>query len=116
MTEKKVPNLETVQEGKETLIKSQFVLPKGAMAVITEDQYESLRRYEKRRAKAGDEKSDWSGILVFKKLDADSVTKMTHSFITLEDIKNNKFEVAPGELGVIAKPTTVEYSAELDEL
>jgi len=116
MTEKKVPVLESVREGRETKIKSQFVLPAGATAIVTETQYKSLVRYEKKRVTVKDENSDWFGVLVFKQLNEENLKKVNHSFVTLQDIKNNEFETQPVELGSVKKSVTMEYSNELDEL
>lgn len=117
MTEKKIPNLETVREGKEVLVKSQFVLPAGKTAIVTEDQYESLKRYEKRRQASDAGVSDWFGNLVFKQItDPDMLEKVEYSFVTVADIKNNEFETQEHELGPIKKSATIEYSDELDEL
>lgn len=116
MTEKKIPSLETVVEGKETIIKSQFVLPKGATAIVTQSQYESLKRYEKRRTGTPAGMSDWHGSLVFKKLEPEKVEKLQYSFVTVQDIKNNGFEVVDRDLQPSKKSVTIEYSDELDEL
>jgi len=117
MTEKKIPNLETVREGREVLVKSQFVLPVGKTAIVTEDQYESLKRYEKRRQTSDAGVSDWFGDLVFKQItDPDKLEKVEYSFVTVADIKNNEFETQEHELGSVKKSATIEYSDELDEL
>lgn len=117
MTEKKIPNLETVREGKEVVVKSQFVLPAGEIAVVTEEQYESLKRYEKRRQTSEAGLSDWSGSLVFKQITSpETLEKIEHSFVTVSDIKNNEFEIQEHDLNSTKKSVTIEYSNELDEL
>lgn len=117
MTEKKIPNLETVREGRETLIKSQFVLPAGKTAIVTEEQYESLKRYEKKRQVSDAGVSDWFGFLVFKRItDPDTLEKIEYSFVTVKDIMNNNFEVKEHDLGSTGKSVTMEYSDELNEL
>ena len=117
MTEKKIPNLETVREGKEVAVKSQFVLPAGAIAVVTQEQYESLKRYEKRRQTSEAGMSDWFGSLVFKQITKpETLEKIDHSFVTVEDIKNNEFKTEEYDLGPVKKSVTMEYSDELDEL
>lgn len=114
MTEKKVPNLETVQEGKETFIKSQFALPVGATAVVTQEQYESLKRFEKRRAKTESGDSDWFGFLAFKELKEQDLKKLSHSFVSVKDIKNNEFEVAEQKFDKHRSSATMEYSDEIE--
>jgi len=116
MTEKKIPNLESVQEGPENVIKSQFVLPVGKTALITEDQFESLRRYEKKRNVTQTGTSDWFGSLVFKPVDESSFKKVSYSFVSTNDIKNNEFEVESQSLSMPKRSATMEYSDELDEL
>lgn len=116
MTEKKVPNLESVQEGAENIIKSQFVLPKGKVALITAPQYESLKRYEKRRNVTPTGMSDWFGSLVFKPVESSSFKKVAHSFVSSKDIKNNEFEMEDVGLKTHKGSGTMEYSDELDEL
>jgi hypothetical protein len=116
ITEKKLGNLESVQEGPEVVVKSQFVLPVGETAIVTEKQYDSLKRYEKKRVKTATGLSDWDGILVFKELDEDNLKKVAHSFVTVQDIKNNEFEVDQGQLKVARGSATMEYSDELNEL
>jgi hypothetical protein len=116
MTERRIPNLEMVREGREVLLKSQFALPAGKMAIITEEQYKSLQRYEKRRTLSQEGVSDWSGVLVFKKITKpEQLEKIEYSFVTSQDIKNNNFEVEKHELVSERKPATMEYSDELDE-
>jgi len=117
MTEKGIPNLVTVREGREILVKSQFVLPAGEMAIITEQQYESLKRYEKKRQITNIGESDWSGSLVFKQITSpETLEKIEHSFVTVSDIKNNEFEIQEHDLNSTKKSVTIEYSNELDEL
>lgn len=117
MTEKKIPNLENVREGAETTIKSQFVLPKGKIAVITERQYNSLKKFEKKRAVDKEGKpGDWDGTLVFKGLNEESSRKVSYSFVTTEDVKNNEFEVKEENSLNKKNSTTLQYSDELSEL
>jgi len=116
MTEKKIPSLETVYEGGIAEIKSQFVLPKGVTAIITQAQYESLKRFEKKRIVSASGSSDWSGFLVFKRLEPEKVRKIQYSFVTVQDIKNNGFEAVERDLQPIKKSATIEYSNELEEL
>lgn len=117
MTEKKIPNLETIREGKEVAIKSQFVLPAGETAIITERQYNTLKKYEKRRTMTETGPSDWYGVAAFKLITDDSqLEKVNHSFVTVSDIKNNEFETEAYDLGPVKKSVTIEYSDELDEL
>ena len=116
MTEKKIPSLETVYEGGIAEIKSQFVLPKGITAIVTQSQYESLKRFEKKRVGSASGMSDWTGFLVFKRLEPEKVEKIQYSFVTVQDIKNNGFEATERDLQPVKRSATIEYSDELEEL
>lgn len=117
MTEKKIPNLENVQEGPETMIRSQFVLPSGAVAIVTDRQYNSLKKFEKKRAVNKDGSAgSWDGTLVFKELDESNLKKVKHSFVTSQDVKNNEFEVVVKETSSRKGSANLEYSDELSEL
>lgn len=116
MTERRIPNLESVQEGPEVVIKSQFVLPKGQTAIITQVQYDSLKKYEKKRVKTKEGDSDWFGSLVFKPITERDFSKINHSFVSSTDVKNNEFVIEPEPLSLPKSSATMEYSDELDNL
>lgn len=109
MTSKKVPNLELISIGAEAVIMSQFVLPAGATMICTSKQYNSLKRFEKRRVETEKGDSDWQGHLVFKQLDANTLKKVQYSSVTLADLKNNGFTVEKASLKKKRGLSTMEY-------
>ena len=128
MLEKQIPTLIPVRAGKETRIKSCFVIQSNEVVLVTSEQIKSLAKYEqvKRtwdKADGGISESDWLGFLRFKKATIQDIEdsknkvqidkKVTRSFITTDDVMKSESPIDGQELsdrsqkresGVIAAP------------
>lgn len=98
MNEREIPTLVPMQIGKETRIKSQFIIRPGEEVICTEKQLESLARYEKIKrefASSDDEPkhSDWLGFLIFRELDTDNLGEIKRSYVTYEDVMKGRVDV-----------------------
>lgn len=100
VNELRIPTMVSRQEGREVIVKSQFVMLPGEKVLVTERQLKSLEALEKVKREFDTDASkeptysDWLGFLIFRKIEnPERLSEYKRSFVTYDDILKTHVDI-----------------------